>query len=70
MPILLDDYGKNLDVISNPLQRQGMGSSMKTEIKFTCDCGRVFAIDGTPNVAIEILKVTVRRHSKDCDACG
>jgi hypothetical protein len=43
---------------------------MKTEIKFTCDCGKVFAIDGTPNVAIEILKVTVRRHSKDCDACG
>ena len=43
---------------------------MKTQIKFTCGCGKVFDIDGRPNVAIEILKVTIRRHSKDCDACG
>jgi len=59
-----------MDIDANPFQGYGMGASMKTEIKFTCDCGRVFAIDGTPNVAIEILKVTVRRHSKDCEACG
>jgi hypothetical protein len=70
MPILLDDDGTGVDIISNPFQRQRMGSSMKTQIKFTCGCGKVFDIDGRPNVAIEILKVTIRRHSKDCDACG
>jgi hypothetical protein len=43
---------------------------MKTEIKFTCDCGKTFEIDGRPNVAIEVFKVTYRNHSKDCDACG
>ena len=41
---------------------------MRTEIKHTCGCGRTFLIDSArPLVAVTILQVTIKNHSKDCD---
>ena len=45
---------------------------MRTEIKHVCDCGKTFNIDSaTPLVAVTILQVSIKNHSKDCEkACG
>jgi hypothetical protein len=41
---------------------------MRTEIKHTCGCGRVFLIDSkSALVSVTILQVTIKNHSKDCD---
>ncbi len=44
---------------------------MKTEIEHICDCGKTFNIDSArPLVAVTILKVTIKNHSKNCDLVG
>jgi hypothetical protein len=45
---------------------------MRTIIKHTCDCGKVFDIDtARPLVSVTILEVSIKNHSKDCEkACG
>jgi hypothetical protein len=45
---------------------------MRTEIKHTCDCQKTFVIDSEkPLMAVTILQVSIKNHSKDCEkACG
>ncbi len=44
---------------------------MRTEIKHICDCGKTFLIDSEQALmAVTILQVSIKNHSKDCDLCG
>jgi hypothetical protein len=44
---------------------------MKTEIKHICDCGKTFAIDSpSALVAVTILQVSIKNHSKNCNLVG
>ena len=43
---------------------------MRTQITHECECGKVFNIDSArPLVAVTILQVSIKNHTKDCEIC-
>jgi hypothetical protein len=68
LPELHDPDEAKLDTYSSDLQRLRVGRfKVRTEIKHACDCGKTFVIDSArPLVAVTILQVSIKNHSKDC----